>query len=68
MNSETSLAFQDLIFLGLILPFFASVQCGMALANDEDRKLERLLLSTRLSPVEYAIGRFLGSLVPLVGY
>ncbi len=67
LNSETSLAFQDLIFLGLILPFFASVQCGMALANDEDRKLDRLLLSTRLSPVEYAIGRFLGSLVPLVG-
>jgi len=67
LNSETSLAFQDLIFLGLILPFFASVQCGLALANDEDRKLDRVLLSTPLSAGEYALGRFLGSLVPLLG-
>ena len=67
LNAETSLAFQDLLFLGLILPFFASVQCGLALANDEDRKLDRVLLSTPLSPGEYAIGRFLGSLIPLVG-
>ena len=67
LNAETSLAFQDLLFLGLILPFFASVQCGLALANDEDRKLDRVLLSTPLYPGEYAIGRFLGSLIPLVG-
>ncbi|MFM8933003.1 MAG: hypothetical protein ACKOS8_14140, partial [Gemmataceae bacterium] len=67
LNAETSLAFQDLIFLGLILPFFASVQCGLALANDEDRKLDRVLLSTPLSAGEYATGRFLGSLVPLLG-
>ncbi|MFN8858361.1 MAG: ABC transporter permease/M1 family aminopeptidase [Planctomycetaceae bacterium] len=66
LNSETSLAFVDLIFLGMILPFFASVQCGMSLANDEDRKLDRVLLSTPLSPLEYAIGRFLGALVPLL--
>ena len=67
LNSETSLAFQDLLFLGLILPFFASVQCGLALANDDDSKLDRVLLSTPLSPGEYAIGRFLGSFVPLLG-
>ena len=67
LNAETSLAFQDVIFLGLIVPFFTSVQCGLALSNDEDRKLDRLLLSTPLSPSEYAIGRFLGALVPLLG-
>ena len=67
LNSETSLALLDLIFLGMILPFFASVQCGMSLANDEDRKLDRVLLSTPLSPLEYAIGRFVGALVPLLG-
>jgi ABC-type transport system involved in multi-copper enzyme maturation permease subunit len=66
LNSETSLATLDLIFLGLILPFFVSVQCGMTLANDEDRKLDRVLLSTPLSPLEYTVGRFLGSLVPLL--
>ena len=66
LNSETSLASLDLIFLGLILPFFVSVQCGMTLANDEDRKLDRVLLSTPLSPLEYTLGRFLGSLVPLL--
>jgi len=66
LNSETSLTSLDLIFLGMILPFFVSVQCGMTLANDEDRKLDRVLLSTPLSPLEYTVGRFLGALVPLL--
>lgn len=66
LNSETSLALQDLIFLGLMLPFFAAVQCGLVLANDSDRKLDKVLLSTPLTAGEYAWGRFLGAMVPLL--
>ena len=65
LNAETTLAFQNIIFLALILPFFAAVQCGLVVAQDEDRKLDRVLLSTPLTPLEYVLGRFLGSLVPL---
>jgi ABC-type transport system involved in multi-copper enzyme maturation permease subunit len=67
VNSETSLGFLNLVFLAMIVPFFVSVQCGMSLAADEDRKLDRVLLSTPLSPQEYATGRFLGALLPLLG-
>lgn len=66
INSETRIAMIDLSLLGLLIPFFVSVQCGLSLVNDEDNKIDKVLLSTPLSPLEYTFGRFLGSLVPIL--
>ena len=66
LNSEFGIAFSDIILLSLIMPFFAAVACGTAATNDEERKLDRILHATPLSALEYATGRFLGALVPVL--
>lgn len=67
INSEFNIAFVDVLLLSLIAPFFVSVACGTAATLDEERKLDRILHSTPLSPIEYVIGRFLGALLPVLG-
>lgn len=67
INSEFNIAFVDVLLLSLIAPFFVAVSCGTAATLDEERKLDRILHATPLSPVEYVIGRFLGSLLPILG-
>jgi len=66
INSEFNIGFVDVLLLSLIAPFFASVACGSAITVDEERKLERILHATPLSPIEYAIGRFLGAILPVL--
>ncbi|MCX5690932.1 MAG: hypothetical protein NTV94_14305 [Planctomycetota bacterium] len=65
INSEFNLMFADIVLMALILPFFASVACGLPMLSDEDRGLNKVLHSTPLSFLEYSIGRFLGAAVPL---
>ena len=52
----------------LILAIFAAIAAGLPLLQDVDRKVDRVLLGTRLTPLEYVTGRFLGALVPLLGW
>jgi ABC-2 type transport system permease protein len=66
INSEFNIGFVDVLLLSLIAPFFASVACGNAITTDEERKLDRILHATPLSPLEYALGRFLGALMPVL--
>jgi len=66
INSQFNAAFVDAAVLGLLLPFFAAIAAGLPLLQDVDRKVDRVLLGTRLTPLEYVLGRFLGAVVPLV--
>jgi ABC-2 type transport system permease protein len=66
INSEFNIAFVDVLMLSLIAPFFAAVACGTAATNDEERKFDRILHATPLSPLEYVIGRFVGALAPVL--
>jgi ABC-2 type transport system permease protein len=66
INSQFNAAFVDAAVLGLFLPFFAAIAAGLPLLQDVDRKVDRVLLGTRLTPLEYVLGRFLGAVVPLV--
>lgn len=66
INSEFNIAFVDVLLLSLIAPFFAAVACGTAATNDEERKFDRILHATPLSPLEYVIGRFVGAIVPVL--
>ncbi|NBX26173.1 MAG: hypothetical protein EBQ99_09045, partial [Planctomycetes bacterium] len=66
LNSQFNAAFIDSAVLGLFLPFFAAIAVGLPLLQDIDRKVDRVLLGTRLTPLEYVAGRFLGAVIPLL--
>ncbi len=66
INSQFNAAFCDGAVLSLFLPFFAAIAAGLPLLQDIDRKVDRVLLGTRLTPLEYVTGRFLGAVVPLL--
>jgi ABC-2 type transport system permease protein len=66
LNSQFNAAFCDSAVLGLFLPFFAAIAVGLPLLQDIDRKVDRVLLGTRLTPLEYVTGRFLGAVIPLL--
>jgi ABC-2 type transport system permease protein len=66
LNSQFNAAFCDAAVLGLFLPFFAAIAAGLPLLQDIDRKVDRVLLGTRLTPLEYVSGRFLGAVVPML--
>ena len=66
LNSQFNAAFCDGAVLSLFLPFFAAIAAGLPLLQDVDRKVDRVLLGTRLTPLEYVTGRFLGAVVPLL--
>ncbi len=66
INSQFNVAFCDGAVLSLFIPFFAAIAAGLPLLQDVDRKVDRVLLGTRLTPLEYVSGRFLGAIVPLL--
>ena len=66
LNSQFNAAFVDAAVLGLFLPFFAAIAAGLPLLQDVDRKVDRVLLGTRLSALEYVTGRFLGAVLPMI--
>ncbi|MFM7806684.1 MAG: hypothetical protein ACKPEA_01985, partial [Planctomycetota bacterium] len=66
LNSQFNVAFWDANVLGLLLPIFAAIAAGLPLLQDVDRKVDRVLLGTRLTPIEYTAGRFLGAILPMV--
>ena len=66
LNSQFNAAFCDAAVLGLLLPFFAAIAAGLPLLQDVDRKVDRVLLGTRLTPLEYTTGRFVGAIVPMI--
>lgn len=66
INSMFNAAFVDSALLGLLLPFLAAVTAGMPLIADADRRVDRMVLATQLSPSQYVFGRWLGTLIPLV--
>ena len=66
INSQFNAAFCDGAVLRLFLPFFAAIACGLPLLQDIDRKVDRVLLGTRLTPLEYVTGRFLGAVIPML--
>ena len=66
INSQFNAAFCDGAVLSLFLPFFAAIAAGLPLLQDVDRKVDRVLLGTRLTPLEYVTGRFLGAVIPLL--
>ena len=66
LKSQFNTAFCDSGVFGLFLPFFAAIAAGLPLLQDVDRKVDRVLLGTRLTPLEYVTGRFLGAVVPLL--
>ncbi len=65
VNSMFNAAFIDAALLGIFLPFFAAITAGMPLIADADRRVDRMVLSTVLSPRMYVLGRWLGALVPV---
>ena len=65
MNSMFNAAFIDSALLGLLLPFLAAITAGLPLIADADRRVDRMVLATPLSPRMYVLGRWLGTLVPL---
>ena len=66
LNSQFNAAFLDTAVLSVLLPFFAAIAVGLPLLQDVDRKIDRVLLGTRLTPLEFVAGRFLGAMIPLV--
>jgi len=66
INSMFNAAFVDAALLGLFLPFLAAVTAGMPLIVDADRRVDRMLLATPLSPLHYVLGRWLGTFTALL--
>lgn len=66
INSMFNAAFVDAALMGLLLPFLSAIGAGMPLITDNDRKVDRMVLGTQLTPSMYVLGRFIGVLVPLV--
>lgn|GEM_PF-216816 len=66
INSQFNIAFCDGAIQSLFIPFFAAIAVGLPLLQDIDRKVDRVLLGTRLTPLEYVTGRFIGAIVPLL--
>jgi ABC-2 type transport system permease protein len=62
ITSEFALAQLLIMMVSIIYAFFVSVGAGMSLIRDEDQKVGELLHSTRLSPGEYAWGKYLALL------
>jgi len=67
ITSEFALAQLMIMMVSIIYSFFVSVGAGMSLIRDEDLKVGELLHSTRLTPGEYAWGKYLGVLAGFVG-
>ena len=65
INSMLNAAFVDAALMGLFLPFLAAITAGMPLIADADRRVDRMVLATPLSPGMYVLGRWLGTLIPL---
>lgn len=66
INAPSNLMFADTILFALILPFFVAVGCGMPVLTDFDRRIHRLIFSTPISMVQYAMARLLGSMAVLL--
>src|SRR5262245_1301141 len=62
ITSEFALTQLLIMMVSIIYAFFVSVGAGMSLIRDEDQKVGELLHSTRLTPGEYAWGKYLALL------
>ena len=62
ITSEFAIAQLLIMMVSIIYAFFVSVGAGMSLIRDDDQKVGELLHSTRLTPGEYAWGKYLAVL------
>lgn len=60
LNSQFNLAFGDILVYTLLYMFFVSVAFGNAIPDDEEHRTGPLLHGTRLTTLEYMLGRWMG--------
>jgi len=59
ITSEFAFAFVLSTLVGVLYAFFLAIASGLAIVEDDDRKISELLHATPLTPREYAWGKFL---------
>lgn len=60
VNNEFNLAFMDVLVFTLLYLFFVAVAFGSAITDDEEHRIGSILHGTRLTTLEYVLGRWLG--------